>query len=96
MINAWSLTQWMIIAPLPGRPDLEGHAPLFKSALVPGPQLEDRLPDLWEHYSRKPLVLCRKDGGTWEMLPDVSGKVDDALMDVTHLRIYFPVMSGQD
>lgn len=90
MINAWKLTQWMIIAPLPGRPDLEGQSPLFKSALVPGPQLDDRLPDLLEHYGRKPLVLCRRDGGAWEMLPDVSGKVDDALTSVTHLRIYFP------
>ena len=91
MLNAWTLTQWMIIAPLPGNPDLEGTSPLFKSALVPGPQLQDKLPDLWSQYGRKPLVLCRKDGGNWEWLPEVSGKVDDGLSDVTHLRIYFPV-----
>ena len=91
MLNAWSLTQWMIIAPLPGAPDLEGKSPLFKSALVPGPQLDDRLPDMWSQYGRKPLVLCRRDGGNWEYLPEVSGKVDDGLRDVTHLRIYFPV-----
>ena len=90
MVNAWSLTQWMILAPLLGNPDLEGTSPLFKSALVPGPQLEDRLPDLWSQYGRKPLVLCRRDGGNWERLPNVSGKVDDGLSDVTHLRIYFP------
>ena len=90
MINAWVLTQWMIIAPLPDMPDLEGHAPLFRSALVPGAQLNDKLPDLWSHYGRRPLVLCRRDGGNWEMLPEVSGKVDDALNDVTHLRLYFP------
>lgn len=91
MANAWSLTQWMILAPLPGHPDLEGTGPLFKSALVPGPQLQDRLPDLWSQYGRKPLVLCRRNGGNWEQLPEVSGKVDDGLSDVTHLRIYFPV-----
>ena len=91
MANAWSLTQWMILAPLPGMPDLEGTGPLFKSALVPGPQLGDRLPDVWSQYGRKPLVLCRRDGGDWERLPEVSGKVDDGLSDVTHLRIYFPV-----
>ena len=91
MLNAWALTQWMIIAPLPGQPDLEGSSPLFKSSLLPGPQLEDRLPDLWSHYGRKPLVICRRDAGNWEKLPEVSGKVDDALMNVTHLRIYFPV-----
>lgn len=90
MINAWALTQWMIISPLPNMPDLEGHEPLFKSAFVPGAQLDDRLPDLWSHYGRRPLVLCRRDGGNWEMLPEVSGKVDDALNDVTHLRLYFP------
>ena len=91
MLNAWSLTQWMILAPLPGNPDLEGTSPLFKSALVPGPQLNDKLPDLWSQYGRKPLVLCRRDGGNWESLPEISGKVDDGLSDVTHLRIYFPV-----
>ena len=91
MINAWKLTQWMIIAPLPGMPDLEGREPLFKNSLLPGPQLGDKLPDVWIHYGRKPLVLCRRDGGKWERLPEVSGKVDDALSDVTHLRIYFPV-----
>lgn len=91
MLNAWKLTQWMIIAPLPGEPNLEGRGPLFKRALVPGPQLGDRLPDMWAQYGRKPLVMCRRDGGNWERLPDVAGKVDDALKDVTHLRIYFPV-----
>ena len=90
MINAWILTQWMIISPLPNMPDLEGHEPLFKSAFVPGSQLDDRLPDLWSHYGRRPLVLCRRNGGNWEMLPEVSGRVDDALNDVTHLRLYFP------
>ncbi len=90
MINAWVLTQWMIIAPLPDMPDLEGHMPLFRSALVPGAQLNDKLPDLWSHYGRRPLILCRRDGGNWEMMPEVSGKVDDALRDVTHLRLYFP------
>ena len=93
MINAWKLTQWMIIAPVPGEPDLEGRGPLFKSALVPGPQLDDELPDLWSYYGRRPLVLCRRDGGEWEMMPEVSGKVDDGLSDVTHMRLYFPVWS---
>ena len=90
MLNAWKLTQWMIIAPLPGMPDLEGTPPLFKNAFVPGAQLEDRLPDVWSNYGGRPLVLCRIDGGNWERLPEVSGKVDDGLMRVTHLRLYFP------
>ena len=94
MLNAWKLTQWMIIAPLPGMPDLEGTAPLFKSAFVPGAQLDDKLPDMWSHYGRRPLVLCRRDGGNWERLPEVSGRVDDGLKDVTHLRLYFPTWNG--
>ena len=91
MLNAWKLTQWMIVAPLPGMPDLEGTQPLFKDAFIPGAQLEDKLPDMWTHYGMKPLVLCRVDGGGWEMLPEVSGKVDDGLGNVTHFRLYFPV-----
>lgn len=90
MSNAWKLTQWMILAPLPGRPMLEGTAPLFKGTLVPGTQGDDRLADLWSTYGRRPLVLCRRGGGTWEHLPAVSGRQDKALEDVTHLRLYFP------
>ena len=90
MINAWSLTQWLIISPLPEQNDLEGHEPLFKNSFLPGSQLNDRLPDLLNDYSRRPLIICRRNGGNWEKLPDVSGRVDDALNDVTHLRLYFP------
>ncbi|MBQ6971366.1 MAG: hypothetical protein IJP86_03310 [Synergistaceae bacterium] len=90
MLNAWKLTQWMIVAPLPGMLDLEGTPPLFKSAFVPGAQLGDKLPGLWSHYGRRPLVLCRVDGGEWEHLPKVEGRVDDGLENVTHLRLYFP------
>ena len=90
MANAWKLTQWMILAPLPGRPMLEGTPPLFKGTLVPGTQGDDRLPDLWSTYGRRPLVLCRRSGGPWEPLPSVTGRQDEALKDVTHLRLYFP------
>ena len=89
MANAWKLTQWMILAPLPGC-ELAGTPPLFKNAFVPGTQLEDRLEDWWSTYGRRPLALCRLDGGPWTRLPDISGRVDDALLNVTHLRIYFP------
>ena len=90
MASAWKLTQWMILAPLPGRPMLEGTAPLFKGTIVPGTQGDDRLADIWSTYGRRPLVLCRRSGGPWEHLPSVSGRQDDALKDVTHLRLYFP------
>ena len=90
MINAWRLTQWLIVAPLPGMPDLEGQPPMFKNAFVPGTGEGDRLPDIWSSYGRKPIVLCRRNGGNWEFMPEVSGRVDDGLRDVTHLRLYFP------
>ena len=90
MLNAWKLTQWMIVAPLPGEPPLAGRGPLFRGTLVPGTQMEDRLPDLWSTYGRRPLVLCRRNGGAWTRLPAAAGRVDDALLDVTHLRLYYP------
>jgi hypothetical protein len=90
MANAWKLTQWMIVAPLPGKGPLEGTPPLFEGTLLPGSQLDDKLSDVWSTYGRKPLVLGRFDGGPWKALPPVSGKVDDALRSLTHLRIYYP------
>ncbi|MBQ9564088.1 MAG: hypothetical protein IJU98_00740 [Synergistaceae bacterium] len=90
MANAWKLTQWMIVAPLPGNPPLEGTPPLFKNAFVPGTQMNDHLTDLWSDYGRRPLVLCRLSGGPWTRLPQVSGRVDDALLNLTHLRLYCP------
>lgn len=92
MASAWKLTQWMILSPLPDAPDLEGHAPLYKSSFLPGAQLNDKLPGL-NTYTRRPLILCRRNGGDWEQLPEVSGKVDDALKDITHFRLYFPLWS---
>ena len=90
MFNAWNLTQWMIISPLPGQPDLEGREPLFKDSFIPGTQLNDKLPDVFSQYGRKSLILCRRNGGQWERLPEFSGRVDGALKDITHLRLYFP------
>ena len=90
MINSWSLTQWLIISPLPLEDDLEGHEPLFKNSFLPGSQLNDKLPNELSNYTRRPLIICRRNGGNWERLPEVTGKVDDALVDVTHLRLYFP------
>ena len=90
MLNAWKLTQWMIISPLPGANDLEGHEPLYKNSFITGTQLNDKLPDVFSQYGRKSLILCRRNGGQWERLPEFSGRVDDALKDITHLRLYFP------
>ena len=93
MNYAWKNTQWMIVAPLPGKGPLEGTPPLFKG-LLPGTQLNDRLADVWSTYGRKPLILGRFDGGPWRRLPPISGKEDDGLRSLTHLRIYYPSWSG--
>jgi hypothetical protein len=94
MAGAWSATQWMIIAPAPGRGPLEGTPPLFKGNLVPGTRPGvDRLPDIWSAYGRRSLVLGRFDGGGWRRLPPVAGKADDGLRSLTHLRIYYPFWS---
>ncbi|MDK2958293.1 MAG: hypothetical protein PWP47_337 [Synergistaceae bacterium] len=89
MAGAWQATQWLIIASETDRP-LPGTAPLFLGNLVPGSQLSDVLWDIWSTYGRKPLVLCRMDGGPWEKLPEEGGKQDFALERVTHIRIYSP------
>lgn len=96
MSNSWKLTQWMIVAPLRGKGAkfLAGKAPLFSGNLVPGPHKGEQLRSIWNTYGRKPLVLCRLDGGKWMELPTVSGRDDSALKKITHIRIYFP-QSGE-
>lgn len=90
MQGSWDMTQWMIIGPSDGRAMMGGTAPLFKDILVPGPSEGELLWDVWSTYGRKSLILTRKNGGHWERLPEVSGRNDYALKDVTHLKIYFP------
>lgn len=90
MANAWKLTQWMIVAPMPGEAPLAGREPLFKNSLVPGTQLDDNLGSVWSTFGRRPLALCRLNGGAWTRFPEAAGKDDNALRDITHIRIYFP------
>ena len=89
MGSAWSLTQWMIAGSESGEP-LPGRPPLFSGNLLPGSQGDDTLWDMWSTEGRKPLVLCRLDGGKWEKLPEAGGRQDGALARVTHIRIYSP------
>ncbi|MDR1019759.1 MAG: hypothetical protein LBL73_03290 [Synergistaceae bacterium] len=91
MQGAWSMTQWMIIAHPDGHSMMGGSAPLFTGGLVPGTFSGEELWDIWSTYGRKPLVLARLGGGEWGKLPVSSGRDDNALKDVTHLRIYFPI-----
>ncbi len=91
MQGAWTMTQWLILAAPDGTSRLSGTPPLFAAGLVPGPAEGEDLWDLWSTYGRRPLVLCRIDGGPWRKLPPVAGKVDEGLAKLTHLRIYFPL-----
>lgn len=89
MGGAWQLTQWLIIASENGIP-LPGTAPLFAGNLLPGSQLSDALWDMWSTYGRKPLALCRIDGGPWQKFPGGAGRQDHVFDRVTHIRIYSP------
>ncbi len=90
MTNARLLTQWMVIGPASVTdPSLEGVAPLFKYFLRPvylhGEKrtIGDMLQSL--------IVEVRIKNGGWQPMPVVTGRVDDALKDVTHIRILFPI-----
>lgn len=90
MQGAWDMTQWMIVGPADGVSMLAGSAPLFNQALIPGPAEGEKLWDIWSTYGRMSLVLARVRGGGWQRLPEVAGRVDQGLKDITHLRIYYP------
>jgi len=90
MQGAWDMTQWLIAGPADGASMMGGSFPLFKGALVPGPSQGEQMWDVWSTYGRKSLVIARVKGGSWEPVPESSGRNDSALLDVTHIRIYFP------
>lgn len=92
MSGAWTMTQWLVIDSPDGKKSLAGQPPLFGGALVPGPSETERLWDIWSTYGRRPLVLCRIDGGPWSRLPEATGRQDTALEHITHFRIYFPIV----
>ena len=90
MQGSWDMTQWMIIGPVDGKAMMGGTFPLFKGVLVSGPSEGELLWDVWSTYGRRSLILARRNGGPWKKFPEVSGRNDYALKDVTHLKIYFP------
>ncbi|MCE5200897.1 MAG: hypothetical protein LLF78_00060 [Synergistaceae bacterium] len=90
MQGAWDMTQWLIAGPADGSSPMAATFPLFKGALVPGPFEGEKLWDIWSTYGRKSLIIARVNGGPWQPMPIVSGRVDYALKNITHLKIYFP------
>lgn len=89
---ARTLTQWMVVGPLNyGDPSTAGSNPLFSAAIRPvyhpvggrGRTIEQML----DSY----IVQARIGGGPWTRMPTVTGRVDDALANVSHIRILFPI-----
>lgn len=90
MQNVWNMTQWLVIAPVDGKSMMGGTAPLFKRGLVSGPASGEELWDIWSTYGRKSLVIARYNNGKWQRLEPVAGRSDNALRDITELRLYYP------
>lgn len=102
MNNARLLTQWMVVGPIDGRDaSWEGMEPLFAGDLYPSyiPLLGDA-PD-YEGISAANRLLGRfyvlgkmRGSDEWGPLPSVTGRVDDALVNLGAIRIYFPLPMG--
>lgn len=91
MQNARLLTQWLVIGPLSAfDPSLEGVAPLFKYFIRPVyfPLTKDTSV---EEILNRFIVQVKIRYGEWQRMPTVVGRDDDALKDVTHIRILFPI-----
>jgi hypothetical protein len=99
MTFARTLTQWMVVGPVDARePGWEGTAPLFFGHLYPSYlALLNDTPELTGISALNRLlgrfyVMGRMRGNDqWAALPTTTGRVDDALVDLTAIRIYFPM-----
>ena len=100
MVNARVLTQWMVISPISALdPSIEGVAPFFSSYIQPRYR-EDDLDhvDWYDRILKRFLVQVRIKNGDWQTMPHYSlyldkplpGWANNALQDVTHIRILFP------
>lgn len=90
MQSVWWLTQWMIVMNNSDESGIKATYPLFKGALIPGGASDEKTNDTIFTYGRKSLALVRINGGEWQKIPEIIGKNDYALKDVTHIRIYMP------
>ncbi|NIM04781.1 MAG: hypothetical protein GTO55_02425 [Armatimonadetes bacterium] len=106
MGRALTMTQWMIVAPLSPDGHWEGMPPLFYQYIRPDYRPNDlRFPDWRERLLSRFLVEVRRGDGPWspchsvELDPDLSKPLPEwanyALMDVTAIRILFPVSGGE-
>lgn len=95
LVGAVLGTQWMVVGPLnPLDPSPQGTTPLFSSFIAPRYDPEDLSDEEWQRrMSERYLVMCRVDGGPWQLFPPLVGRRDDALLRVTHIKILLPLWS---
>ncbi|HOX28653.1 MAG TPA: hypothetical protein PLQ76_05805 [bacterium] len=92
MKNARLLTQWMVIGP-PSvfDPSLEGTAPFFNYFIRPVYYKMGAEGRSMDEIMSAFIVQVRLNGGEWQRMPSVTGRVDDGLQTLTHVRILFPL-----
>jgi hypothetical protein len=95
LVGAVLGTQWMVVGPLnPFDASPQGTAPLFSAFIAPRYDPQDLAEEDWQRrVSERYLVLCRVDGGPWQLFPPLVGRRDDALLRVTHIKILLPLWS---
>lgn len=93
MFNAKLLTQWMVVGPVSSlEPDLAGTAPLFSYFIKPDYDPEDIYKENWqERLLQRFIIQVKIKDGSWQLVPKIVGKKDDALKDITAVRILFPI-----
>lgn len=92
MIYARLLTQWMVVGPKSvDEPSTEGVAPLFRYFLRPVYYRHTATGQTVEQLLDMFIVDVRLAGGEWRPMPSLTGRDDDALKDLTHVRILFPL-----
>lgn len=93
MLNAKLLTQWMVVGPsCLSEMALAGVAPLFSYYIRPDYDPQDIYKENWmDRLLQRFIVQVKIKNGEWQSVPRVSGRKDDALKDVTAIRILFPI-----
>ena len=107
---AYGAPQWLVVAPVSGEASLEGTAPLFRSFIKPDFLADDLQKDNWDErlLDRFLVDVKLKDDptGQWQPMPvqgfepyyltgGISKKLNNALSNVSDIRILFPIDSKQ-
>ncbi|MCD6119283.1 hypothetical protein J7K50_05535 [bacterium] len=92
---ARTLTQWMVVGPIDPRSsqEWEGLVPLFSDNIYPSfvPVSDNRFTALDTLMSRFQVIVKMKGSDEWKLMPAISGRDDEALLNVERMRILFPL-----